>query len=260
MFSWWKYSKYIFFCFILSAGSLISSYMAPGNCFNNCSNHKHSYKRCQPAFLKHLSLDSYTKSLHPSFRRTELVALWPAVVHHCFAGCMYEGDVRNSRSHNTVTLKIQNKVCGKVTIDGCENILDVFSRYTWNSLCVCDCRRKDNGWSVTEQPVETCGCILALFHEITFVVDAGATGSSCFALCSLVTGAGTGCTLGMGRGAHCRALIVFVLWGWAQRILRLHQCSWHRKREMRPKVSNRVGLVTRHSPQLVPLSQDPWRH
>lgn len=80
--------------------------------------------------------------------------------------------------------------------------------------------RGDNGWSVTEQPLRTCGCILALFHEITVVADAGQTGSSCFALRSPVTDAGTACTLGMGRGARCWVLIVFVLWGWAQRVLR----------------------------------------
>lgn len=68
-----------------------------------------------------------------------------------------------------------------------------------------------------EQPVETGGCILALFHEITVVAHAGSTGSSCFAPRSPVTDAGTACTPGMGKGACSWVLIVFVLWGWAHK-------------------------------------------
>lgn len=74
-------------------------------------------------------------------------------------------------------------------------------------------------------------------------------------------------------------LALSALWGWAEghavesyeclfseggHKTTLDQCSnsilGTRKEGMWPKVSNGVGLLTRRNTQLVPLSQDPWRH
>lgn len=114
-----------------------------------------------------------------------------------------------------------------------------------------------------EQPSPTCDCIPALFHEITVVADAGQTGSSCFAPRSPVTDAGTACAPGMGSGALLLSLISVC----SPRVGTKSPQKQQRtrflggRREGRwPKVSNGAGAVTRHNAQLVPGSQEPWRH